>query len=39
MKQQEGCLEALFFVFPNLIALARRFCPDWVMQADGIYNT
>lgn len=32
-------LEALFFTLPDLVALARRLCPDWMMQADGTFNT
>src|SRR5436853_6288191 len=32
-------LNAVFFILPELITLARRFCPDWMMQADGIFNT
>ena len=32
-------LNAVFFILPELITLARRFCPDWMMQADGTFNT
>ena len=31
--------DAVFFILPELITLARRFCPDWMMQADGTFNT
>lgn len=32
-------LKAVFFTSEGLISLARRFCPDWMIQADGTFNT
>jgi hypothetical protein len=32
-------LKAVFFTNDELIALARRFTPDWMIQMDGTFNT
>jgi hypothetical protein len=32
-------LKAVFFTSKELIQLARRFCPDWMIQMDGTFNT
>jgi hypothetical protein len=32
-------LKAVFFTNNELIRLARRFCPDWMIQMDGTFNT
>jgi len=32
-------LDAVFFTLPGLITFARRFCPDWMIQVDGTFNT
>jgi hypothetical protein len=32
-------LKAVFFTNEDLIHLARRFCPDWMIQMDGTFNT
>jgi hypothetical protein len=32
-------LKAVFFTNDELIKLARRFCPDWMIQTDGTFNT
>jgi hypothetical protein len=32
-------LKAVFFTNDDLIKLARRFCPDWMIQTDGTFNT
>jgi hypothetical protein len=32
-------LKAVFFTNDELIKLARRFAPDWMIQVDGTFNT
>jgi hypothetical protein len=32
-------LKAVFFTNDTLIKQARRFCPDWMIQVDGTFNT
>jgi len=32
-------LDAVFFTLPRLITLARRFCPDWMIQVDSTFKT
>jgi hypothetical protein len=32
-------LKAVFFTNNDLVRLARRFCPHWVIQVDGTFNT
>jgi hypothetical protein len=32
-------LKAVFFTNNNLVKLARRFCPDWMIQTDRTFNT
>jgi hypothetical protein len=32
-------LKAVFFTNDALIKQARRFCPDWMIQVDGTFNT
>ena len=32
-------LKAVFFTNDDLIKLARKFCPDWMIQVDGTFNT
>jgi hypothetical protein len=32
-------LKAVFFTNDPLIKQARRFCPDWMIQVDGTFNT
>jgi hypothetical protein len=32
-------LKAVFFTNDALIKQARRFCPDWIIQVDGTFNT
>jgi MULE transposase domain len=32
-------LKAVFFTNKDLVRVARRFCPNWVIQVDGTFNT
>jgi hypothetical protein len=32
-------LKAVFFTNNDLIKLVRKFCPDWMIQADRTFNT
>jgi MULE transposase domain len=31
-------LKAVFFINNDLIKLARRFCPGWIIQVNGTFN-